>query len=546
VRTLDDNRLAVVDEAVVFRFNENIGEFRPFANNPYPAPRSNADGNFVFAAEPRFPLFEREVDANGHGVLDANGLQIWKPLDVHRGMNVAFEAALSTRDAAEQWSGRELPWGDSGRMEMDTHAFVDFNAFYSPAAKALFFGVVPYRLAGQPARIFEIASSWDMASHESGHALHHVLKPNVDVSDPGFRTWGENFGDQMSMWASLRDPSRVESLLAETNDLTRSNPLSALGEAFAALVGQGTGVRDAVNDKRVSDTDAEVHDRSEVFTGAAYKFFLNVLGGMKTGNPQRALMDAGDVMGTFAVRATDYVHENFTTLEEVAQAYLKVDKEFYRGRYHGFLVDEFTRREIFGVNSVPAWFAHEAAIPKLQIRRRASDRDIDSLIQTNLEQLGIGLDFGLALQSVTRDRTLDQTIVKVQLTLGRGSGAELLNAHGVLVFRENGTLSDYHDPLPSPTSGDSGPQTAQRMQLRLRPLIAQAKQIGLDKLGVPLSIARRADGTFSVEARVLRGSGMNAHADVFSLERPQGERREVITPVMPRSRVAVVPEALAD
>ena len=30
------------------------------------------------------------------------------------------------------------------------------------------------------------------------------------------------------------------------------------------------------------------------------------------------------------------------TLEDVAKAYLKVDKEFFGGRYHAMLVDEFT------------------------------------------------------------------------------------------------------------------------------------------------------------------------------------------------------------
>jgi pimeloyl-ACP methyl ester carboxylesterase len=103
--------------------------------------------------------------------------------------------------------------------------------------------------------MFEMASSWEIAVHEAGHALHNELKPNRDLSGQGYRTWGESFGDQVAMWTSLRDPGRVRSLLAETNgDLSTSNALSRLAEAFAALVGEGTGLRDAVHDKRVSDT----------------------------------------------------------------------------------------------------------------------------------------------------------------------------------------------------------------------------------------------------------------------------------------------------
>ena len=49
---------------------------------------------------------------------------------------------------------------------------------------------------------------------------------------------------------------------------------------------------------------------------------------------------------------------------------------------------------------------------------------------------------------MTRENQHGQTIVRVQLTLGRGAGAVLLDTHGVLVFRVNGKLADYHAPLP--------------------------------------------------------------------------------------------------
>ena len=57
-----------------------------------------------------------------------------------------------------------------------------------------------------------------------GHALHAELKPNRVLSDAGYRTWGESFGDQMAMWTSLRDWDRALRLLAETNgNLNQSN-----------------------------------------------------------------------------------------------------------------------------------------------------------------------------------------------------------------------------------------------------------------------------------------------------------------------------------
>lgn len=547
--SLSNDRVAIVDEPVVYRQDPATGVFLPFANNPWPLPISNADGNFLFPDEPRFPRHEIERDANGTAVL-RDGLQIWKPREIYRGMNATFEAANAARDAAEHWSGRELRWGVDNLLFINSHTFVGFNALFSPSAMGLFFGVVPYRLPGETGieniKMFETATSWEFAAHESGHALLAVLKPNRDFADQGYRTWTESFADQIAMWTALRDPSRVESLLAETNDLSRSNPLSAFGEAFAALVGEGTGLRDAVHDKKVSDTSPEVHDRSEVFTGASYKFFLSVLGGIEGGNgAQRALMKAGEIMGTFLTRAADYTPENTMTLEDVAKAYLKVDKEFYDGEYHSVLVDEFTRREIFHLQSVAEWLAHEAAVPALRLRGRAAERKINALIQANLEILGIAPEFGLELQGVTRDQRLRQTIVRVQLMLGRGETAVLLDNHGILTFRANGRLADYHGPLPSAVAqvqGQARVQDEARVQARALTLIERAKQLGLDRHGVPLSIVRKPDGELTVEAQVIRGSGMNAYAEVFTLENPQGERREIITPLVPRGKAPTTPD----
>src|SRR5437016_10887694 len=155
------------------------------------------------------------------------------------------------------------------------------------------------------------------------------------------------------MWTGLRDPGRVRSLLAETSgDLATSNALPRLAEVFAALVGEGTGLRDAFHDKKVSDTSDDVHDRSEVLTGALYRLFVSIYGELKRQNRERALEEAGAIMGTFLTGAADYTPENTLTLEDVGKAYLKVDKEFFGGRFHDRIVAELTRREIFDADSV--------------------------------------------------------------------------------------------------------------------------------------------------------------------------------------------------
>jgi hypothetical protein len=547
-RVLIGNLVTISEESKIYRKDSQTGDLQPFAWNPWPkVATANQQGDFRFPNEARFPLHQTERDAAGKVILK-DGLQVWTPRDLYLGDTTAFAAAHAAKAAAESWAGRDIRWGVNGVLDIEAHAFIDFNAYYSPSARSLFFAVVPYRLPGQTdVKVFETVTSWEMVAHECGHALLAALKPNVDHSDQGFRTWGESFGDQTAMWASLRNQDRVQRLLAETGgNLNQSNSLSSLIEAFAALVGKGTGVRDAFHDQKVSDTSEEVHDRSEVLTGAAYKLFLKIYDELKCEHSaEEALQKAGQIMGIFQVRAADYTPENQMTLEDVAKAYLKVDKEFFGSRYHAALVDEFTRREIFDANSEHEWQVHEDSVPYLYLSRQSSDQDIEEMLQANVDRLGLGQDFGLKLQSVIREEGRGQTIVRAQLTLGRWDGATLLNNHAVLVFRADGLLADYHAPLQPHASLQAGTLMQARETVQLRSLISQAKRLRLDQHGAPLSIVRKAGGQLTVESRVLRGEGLNTYLEVFTPDNPLGERREVMTPpVPPDKRIPIADDLL--
>lgn len=529
-RILSGNRVSLIEESAIFRKNSATGQFERFAWNPWPAlARSNENGNFKFADEPRFPLHEVERDAEGKPVLK-DGLQVWKPRILHLGNTTTFAASHAVIDAAEFWAGRDIPWGQNNILEVEPHAFIEFNAFYGANTRTLHFGVVPYRLPGETQiKMFETATSWEIVAHESGHAMHSGVKPHRLSAD----TWAESFADQAAMWSSLLDPQRVRNVLAETSgNLQTSNSLTRLGEAFAALTGRGTSVRDAFNDLKISDTTTEIHDRSRVFTGAAYKVFTLIYDRLRSeqGLGERAAVtEAGAIMGTFLTYSTDYSPERLTTLEDAGKAYLKVDKELFGGRYHAMLVDEFIRREIFDADSVTEWMAHEAAAPELRLPQAASDRKVNRLLQANLENLGIGPDFGLKLKSVTRERRFGQTIVRVQLTEGRGEDAPVLDNYGLLTFRGDGTLADYHSPLPP----EDGLHVLMQAQAETRALMDEAKRLHIDRRGAPLSIVRRPDGQLTVEARVIRSEGINYWIEVFTLENPHGERREVITREVP-------------
>lgn len=537
---LSNAQLKIVDEPVVYLANSTTGEYEPFATNPWPQPMANEKGSFKFPLEERFPLHLIERGGDGKPILNNDGLQIWKDREIHLGMTTIFDAATAAKEAAEEWAGRNIAWGDNGFLGINSHAFIAFNAFFSPTANMLFFGVVPYRPAGQTqVRMFEMGTSWEVAAHETGHALHGALKPNRDWSNPGYRTWSESFSDQLEMWASLRDPRRIRYLLATTGgNFNQRNALTILAEALGDLIDEpGVGMRDAFHDKKVSETSSEVHDRSEVLTGAAYKLFVMIYEGLKNDNrlgDVAALEQAADIMGTFLMHCVDYTPETEVSFEDATKAYLKVDKELFGGRYHAFLVNEFTKRELLSADSINDWLAHEAAVPDLLLPRRLTDKAVDKMIQANLDNLGIGPEFGLAVQSVTQEKRFGHTIVRVQLTEGRGSDATLLDNYGILTFRADRTLADYHSPIPGASAAET-PSTLSRTETI--GMLGKAKLLGLDRKGAPLSIVRLPEGRLSVEARVMSGTGMNCYVMAYTLQNAQGERREVIVPTNAKSDI---------
>jgi hypothetical protein len=517
---LSGPRVRIEDESVISRLDPFTLEYKGgFAENPWPEPTTDRPGNFVFD-EPRFPLLNEARGPDGQILLDENGLQIWLKNDLHVGMTTAFDAANRVLHAAEGWAGRQIPWGINGRLEIEPHAFFSGDpavcGFYSPSARSVFLSVFPYRLPGdQQTKIFESATSWELDAHESGHALHHELKPNIDQTDQGFNTWGESFADQVEMWSSLQDPGRARALLQEVDgNLYRSSSLTRFGEFCASLWGGGTAARNAFHNKTVSSTDDEVHDRSEVLTGAAYKIFYRVFIDLTQQGMSQfdALQKAGNIMGIFLTRATDHTPEDSVTLEDVGKAYLKVDKEYFGGKYRDILANEFRFREIFDDSSLAEFDAHEAALPQLTAPPR-NPIAVRQLIQDNLDKLGVGPEFGLLLQGWTTD-TEGRQIVRVQLTLGRGDGARRLDNHGILVFRPDGSLMDYHSPLASNLSPTLALQR-----------IHQAEQLGLDQHGASLALVQTAGGQLQIEARLLQGNGIQSFLQVFSLDHPHGERR---------------------
>ncbi len=153
------------------------------------------------------------------------------------------------------------------------------NAFYSRDQKALkfFFFTKPGDPPTSP-KIFT-CRSLDIVAHETGHAVLDGLKPHWldQPGPPQTRALHESYGDLTAIFLALSQLDQVEAVIAQTKaNLHDKTFLSDLAEQFGLALGRPNGLRNADNNLTLSQVTNEVHDLSQVFTGAIYDVMADV------------------------------------------------------------------------------------------------------------------------------------------------------------------------------------------------------------------------------------------------------------------------------
>ncbi len=200
---------------------------------------------------------------------------------VHTYAVVRQTLTMYQRALAIGGSAAPLPWQwnsatNTDPLQVFPHGLPNVvNAFYSRNQRALKFGdFIP---SGTTARIFT-CRSFDIVSHETGHAILDGLKPNWIVAG-GPQTGGlhESFGDLTAIFVALSQLDQVEAVIAQTKaNLHDKTFLADLAEQFGLALGRPNGLRNADNDLKLSQTGTEVHAISQVFTGAIYDILADL------------------------------------------------------------------------------------------------------------------------------------------------------------------------------------------------------------------------------------------------------------------------------
>jgi hypothetical protein len=291
-----------------------------------------------------------------------------------------YQRALSS-------AGSEMPLPWQWNSSVDTSPLQVFpyglpnvmNAFYSRAGCCLKFGdFVP---SGQADRIYT-CRSFDIVSHETGHAVLDGLKPQWLMADNPPQTGGlhEAFGDLTAIFLALSQLDQCEAIVAQTKaHLHDKTFLSDIAEQFGLALGSTTGLRNADNDLTLAAAGTEVHAISQVFTGAVY----DILADMFAFERNPGLEDDASVLHRVAAYLRGVVLRGLIAAPDNAPTYADVVNEMLRivaqdGKpvdYANFIRNRFAQREVVE-SPVPLTEDHEP-----QLRLAAKVRDVPGSVQ---------------------------------------------------------------------------------------------------------------------------------------------------------------------
>jgi hypothetical protein len=281
---------------------------------------------------------------------------------VHTFAVVRQTLTMYQRALAAAGSDSPLPW--QWNSSVDTMPLQVFpyglpnvmNAFYSRSQSCLKFGdFIP---TGETERIYT-CRSFDIVSHETGHAVLDGLKPNWLLADNPPQTGGlhEAFGDLTAIFMALSQLDQCEAIIAQTKaKLHDKTFLADIAEQFGLALGRSNGLRNADNDITLSEAGTQVHAISQVFTGAMYDILADVFAferspGLR--DDAAVLHEVGDYLKGLLLRALIAAPDQGATVADVVNEMLRlVAGDGKPADYLGFITGHFAVREV--VEAPPA------------------------------------------------------------------------------------------------------------------------------------------------------------------------------------------------
>lgn len=290
---------------------------------------------------------------------------------VHTFAVVRQTLTMYQRSLSTDTSAAPLPWqwnssSNTAALQLFPHGLPNvMNAFYSRTQQCLRFGdFVP---SGGNGRVYT-CRSFDIVSHETGHAVLDGLKPMWLLASNPPQTGGlhESFGDLTAIFLALSQLDQCEAIVAQTKARLHDKTfLADMAEQFGLALGRSNGLRNADNDLTLSQAGTEVHAISQVFTGAVYDILADMFAfERKPGRLDDAavLHQVGDYVRGLLLRALMASPNTGATFADVANHMLAIaNTDGKPVEYRNFIRNHFTVREVL-VSPVALTENHDPAL----------------------------------------------------------------------------------------------------------------------------------------------------------------------------------------
>ena len=270
---------------------------------------------------------------------------------VVRQVMTMFQRALKRMDVTDNFTWQ---WG-SAPAKVYPHAGNTANAYYSRGQRSLkfFYFTPPGKSVND--RVYT-TRSFDIVSHETGHAVLDGLKPGfLESWHPQTGGLHESFGDLSAIFTMLAQLDQCEAVIAESKtNLHDKTFFSAMAEEFGEALGRPMGLRNANNTLKLSDVSTEVHAISQVFTGAIYDVLSDMFEDslkLDSEDPAATLFKTGEHLNALLLSALIKSPDRNATYKDVAQNMIDIETNV---RWKDFILKRFTEREVFGTTKLAA------------------------------------------------------------------------------------------------------------------------------------------------------------------------------------------------
>ena len=270
----------------------------------------------------------------------------------------AHATVAATTLTYERYCGRTLKWSFPGPLEIKPHAGEGKTAYYARWNRGLSFCQWDSPSLG---KVVKTAESFDVGSHEAGHAILDGMRPGLLGSNES-KAFHEAFGDCSALIHALQYDTNLEKILAENGgDFSKPSLITRLAEEFGTAFNKEDDnpnnddrpyYRTALNDFKYAPIDSLPSDTyppsqpEEVLTSEPHSFgriwsgaFYSMLKGLyeqesQAGHePMLALKNAREALGFIWGGSLEQLPAANLKFKQPAAAMLREAREYEGGKY---------------------------------------------------------------------------------------------------------------------------------------------------------------------------------------------------------------------